>query len=143
MNPWQALLESLHSSFMDEIRARLGDSKTLELGMPKAFPGWGLPDSTLEVGCLARVELAGHSGWAIVAAATDSKSWAKGSVDEYWQGTLSRAAKEFSKRGIRPVLAASSPWQSSKGFPGGDAPARLIWMPVKVQGRAVAVAVGR
>lgn len=142
MNPWKELLESLHSAFMDELRDRLGADRTLELGMPTPFAGWGLADPALTEGRIAPVSLDGREGWAFLAAAPDAVHWARGDVAAYWQGVLVRARGEFIRRGIAPAFGAERPWSAAGGFPGA-APARLIWMPVRVQGRAIAVAVGR
>lgn len=119
MSIWNGVLQSIHSSLIDELNERFPKDK-LELGLPKRFDGWASSPNS-ETFLFRRVHSAEGDG---ITALGTLKSQVAADTKKIWEATIVRATKEF---GIRKIDARF-----------GDvleAPPKLsmtIWLPIRI-----------
>jgi hypothetical protein len=140
MSPWTALLESLHSSLIDELTERHPEPKP-ELGMPQrhrqlAMPAPGaLRVAICEVSfVLAQPTPAGNEtrGFALVALDEPCAGKLKLDALKLWDALIKRAGREFMFRGIQPRLGNPGLLAEPSIPPGYAEPSRVIWIPFKL-----------
>jgi hypothetical protein len=148
MNPWTALLESLHSSLVDELTERRPEPK-LELGMPIRQAILGYPATGLSPGMLCPVEFSlregenayGRKGFALLVADTAGAKGIGLGADALWKALVKRAGGEFSRRGIQPRFGDLEVF-IGKLEASQDPPGRVIWIPFKLNPGVVFLGVG-
>ena len=125
-SPWNALLESLHSAFIDELNARFPDEKP-SLGLPIRQTGFAPPAKAKRLKIFS--VLVGDGLPAGVAFLAVSESQAD--LDGVWAGLLARAEPEFKRRGIKPLLN-----QLDKDIPVcTSSVTRSVWIPIEIRGQ--------
>lgn len=133
MNPWTALLESLHSALIDELCERHPEPKP-ELGLPKRLPRLDSPDPAITslFVCDASFPI-GAPGVAVLAIAPGCRKALKLEPPALWAAMLKRAGSEFMRRGIRPKLGAGFELAAPFALPEGSAvPGRVVWIPFRL-----------
>ncbi|MCM2323311.1 MAG: hypothetical protein NDJ90_08615 [Oligoflexia bacterium] len=139
MNVWTALLESLHSSLIDELIERHPEPKPT-LGMPlrQKQPQAPVAGKLLLCEVLFGDEKSGlQRGTAMLAFEPPfMKALAVGPVD-FWSAILKRAGSEFQRRNIRPRISnpveVEARTNEAIQLPQGFAPpTRVIWIPFQV-----------
>ncbi len=105
MNPWNALLESLHSALIDELVERVPEPKP-ELGLPSRQTGFSLPEPRISEVWSVQVELQGSGRGKILIGLSTGAAAAMGvSAEALFEAVWSRAQRcEFSRRGLQPVI---------------------------------------
>src|SRR4051812_46396199 len=104
MNPWTAVLQSVHSALIDELTDRHPEPKP-ELGMPVRQTGYSIPDPALTSVLICGLDLAGAQGMIVLASEPGFAKTLKVPMEELWSLILKRAGGEFSRRGIQPVFS--------------------------------------
>ena len=145
-SPWNALLESLHSSLIDELNERMPDHKP-ELGMPKRISNTERPSPGLLPIYWARVSLESSPpsnnaptvkamGWVAVAVDETATQLLQNDIFKFWHAVLARAqTSEFSRRGIKPIFESlDSLTQATAKM--------VIWMPFRMQNAQIFLGVG-
>jgi len=132
MNPWTALLESFHSSLIDELVARLPKEKP-ELGMPFRHSEWRLPPQTDARFLITEVTIDGSRGLALLGLEPALEPHLC-SIEELWRAMLQRAGGEFSRRGVQPIFHRPVPLgHGNTELPAGSPiPARVVWIPFRL-----------
>ncbi len=158
MNPWTALLESLHSALVDELTDRHPQPKP-ELGMPIRARDLSLPTQDLVGALLCEVTFAGGDegvstastsgsgdarGFALLALDSECSRKLTLTTPKLWDALVNRAGGEFMHRKIKPRFgvvhrAESGALTVPKGWP---TPARVIWIPFKLLPGACYLGVG-
>jgi hypothetical protein len=129
MSPVTALLESLHSSMIDELTERHPEPKP-GLGMPVRQPRFASPHPDLGSALACEVALAQAQAVVILAFAPAALKALRTDTRAFWDSLLKRAGTEFMRRGIRPRLGKIVEIDCKAGLPAGMlAPQRLIWIP--------------
>src|SRR5688572_26146042 len=107
MNPWNGLLESLHSAVIDEVtdilRSGEGGEKPV-LGMPTRIGTWKMPDPAPHKLLVATVAFGAGSGIGLVAFGADTARVLKTDLRAFYDAVLARAAMELERRGLRPTI---------------------------------------
>ncbi len=138
MTSWTALLESLHSAFVDELNDRFQRLKP-ELGMPLRQARFAVPHSEVAVLCFSEVFFGDLTGVALLALSAGSRE------EEIWSGMMKRAGAEFGRREIHPRFHAMKKMQVSSGavsVPGLPEMQRVIWIPFRLPERAFYLGLG-
>jgi len=138
MNPWTALLESLHSAVVDELTERCPETKP-GLGMPLRQREFAKPEPSVSSITIVRVDLASKEGLVILGLNDRCATSLGASIREVWNGIQKRSGREFEWRRIRPVFLqpvelVGSPTTSFRLPEGCPIPARVIWIPFLVGG---------
>jgi hypothetical protein len=139
MNPWTALLESLHSALIDELIERHPEPKP-ELGMPIRQKIFAFPSADLATALVCdatfALEAGGESaGFAILGADALCEKKLNLSTQGMWEALLKRAGREFDMRKIRPRVGSAVELRNSGAvtLPRGFAvPSRVVWVPFKL-----------
>ncbi len=144
MNPWNKLLEALHSSLIDELCERAPEPKP-ELGMPARFDSLTFPAEACERILLTPVTMAGMKGLGSLAMDPDAEKRLGVNALAVWESLLARAWRsEFPRRGIDPEFEKPIWCEDSSRLPPSLTPPRtVIWIPIRIgEGRChLAVAV--
>lgn len=136
MNPWNGLLESLHSSFIDEVVEIHPEPKPV-LGMPVRL-GVVAPPRTgiLEITAYS-VKMGTGEGLALFALDSACEKELKTDALTLSKAVLKRAAPELARRGLTPAFGeafrlGSDKW--SKGAWPKELPwaTRTVWIPLEV-----------
>jgi len=122
-SPWNALLEALHSAFIDELNERFVSGKPC-LGLPMKQNGFLPPENVRKI-IILRTEIQGVHEQGIVFLSTSDASI---NLDQVWGGVLTRLSFEFSRRGIIPEL---TPIENASAL----AIQRSIWIPIEIHGQ--------
>jgi len=146
VNPWTALLQSLHSALIDELTDRHPEPKP-ELGMPSRQGRWSSPDPALSEILLCEVLLDSASGIAFLAAEPGFTQSLKLSLPELWDLIFQRAGSEFMRRGIKPKVGRRDQTQNGTKLPaklpeGYPQPGRIVWIPFKIPGGTAYLGMG-
>jgi hypothetical protein len=145
MTPWTHLLESLHSTLIDELIERYPDFKP-ELGMPRRANEWALPTHLpVQEMILINVQFDHHLelGFSGLAAKWDSDFEPDFDLKSLWQKLRLRAQKEFQRRALAPLWGPEVSLTAYHQLPEPlSAPKRLIWIPVKVPTLQLWLAIG-
>jgi hypothetical protein len=132
MTPWTALLESLHSSTLDELAERFPEEKK-ELGMPLRQTRFAAPGTDLEL-FSCKVNFGPASGVALFGIDASLAKAAGTSTAEFWRSILNRAGREFLIRKIQPIL--EKPKTCVPGSASEETLQKTVWIPLKLrQGR--------
>ena len=134
MNPWTAVLQSVHSALIDELTDRHPDPKP-ELGLPVRQSGYVLPEPGLSSVLVCELELVGTRGILLIASEPGFGRALKLGPEELWSAILKRAGGEFARRGIQPAFY--SPLNVVGGGPLPKhlpIPGRLVWIPFSIPG---------
>lgn len=136
MSPWTALLESLHSALIDELTERHPEPKP-ELGMPQRHRQLALPAPGLQGALICEASFALEAGgetrgFALFAADAEAVLKLKLSSRKLWDALIKRAGREFMFRNIKPRLGDAKELPSAELPPGFATPARVIWIPFKL-----------
>ena len=94
-NPWNLLLESLHSAQIDQLLARYPDDKP-ELDLPRRFHGWTLPQNEGQAGQAqvlgVPVSFLHSQGYALLACSPGpEKEGDEALLRNFWQELIERA----------------------------------------------------
>jgi hypothetical protein len=137
LTPWTALLESLHSSLIDEL-IELHPEPKPELGMPVRLREFAWPSPQASDLLVVETEFPEGRCLAMLALEPGFSSKLKISVEPFWNAMLKRAGSEFARRNIRPKFYSSSRLAPGAGLPGGCInPVKLVWVPFRIpQGAA-------
>ena len=131
MSQWNALLEALHSSLIDEINARLPDEKPI-LGMPRRMSNFALPSDKTAGFLASEVVLDERAKGAAFIAIEPGLSNGGGlgaeAEERLWSAVTKRAIPEFARRKIEPAFGPPRMGKVSLP-PGIPAPRTLIWIP--------------
>jgi hypothetical protein len=134
MTPWNQLLESLHSSLIDELVDRINDTKP-ELGLPKREAGLLWPDPSvaellvIDLTLSAAGSEATGSGQVFIGLDPHATQRLNLAAEALWQKMLVRAKKlEFPRRKLAPHFASPRKIRPNEANP-GQAPSRVIWIP--------------
>lgn len=140
MNPWTALLESIHSAVIDELNERFPDIRPV-LGLPSRCSEWKTLDPDVARYLVFDVEIQRQRGLAAVGLAPPLERKLKTEV--FWEALIKRADSEFHRRGIQPrfgsgiVVAPQAPLPKSFTLP-----SRVIWIPIVVDGDPCVFGIG-
>jgi hypothetical protein len=142
MSPWTALLESLHSSLIDEITERHPEPKP-ELGMPRRLNQWGEPATEVTSILISEVAIGDQRGLAALALEPGFEKALKIEAKDLWKSLLRRAGAEFMRRQVKPIVSEpqllDEPYPLPKGY---SEPGRLIWIPFRVGKSACYLGIG-
>ena len=146
MNPWTALLESLHSALVDELIERHPEPKP-ELGMPQRHRDLVLPAPGLQGALICDVgftlEAGGETrGFALFAVDAEGALKLKTDSRGLWRSLLGRAGREFVFRKIKPRLGEPKDLNSAELPAGFAVPSRVIWIPFKLNPGSCYLGVG-
>ena len=160
MNPWTALLESLHSALIDEFNERFPDDKP-ELGIPKRLSRFTPPEPDLDLVIHEVTQAAAVAGeTSATSAAPAQRGFAMLAFDaafaralgramdsarpeDLWIALVRRAGSEFMRRGIKPVVGPSQFLRVEGTLPAGLVePTRVIWSPFRVAGGRCYLGIG-
>ncbi|HUP57158.1 MAG TPA: hypothetical protein VM598_06875 [Bdellovibrionota bacterium] len=132
MNPWTAILQSVHSALIDELTDRHPEPKP-ELGMPLRENHYRVPDPSLTSVLACGIEISGQRGVLFLAGEPGFAKKLGLAPTELFQAVLKRAGGEFMHRGIRPVFSAPVTVLGSSPLPGDlPVPGRVVWIPFKI-----------
>jgi hypothetical protein len=132
MNPWTALLESLHSALIDELVERHPEPKP-ELGMPIRKTQFSLPDPSATSWILCELVCDGQRGIAVIAMNADCSKTLDIGPGALWDAVMKRAGAEFSRREIRPRVSQQEEPKNTTPLPKGyPEPGRMIWIPIRL-----------
>ena len=128
MSPWNLLLESLHSSLLDELLERVPQAKP-ELGLPRRDPGLLWPDPGVETLFAWKIELTGGRGFAFLGFDFEAQKRIQVEPVVFWESLLARAKKlEFPRRAIAPEFTDPKQIKAQKSID-HPKPKMVIWIP--------------
>ncbi len=135
-------MESFHSALVDELNARLPNQKP-ELGLPKRFRVWVLPEESVSAALAALVVTGGTEAAVLLAFESGEISVIGASLEQFWQSLLTRAGAEFSRRGIQPKIMPPTRVGRGEGLPRGFPQlTRFVWIPFRVRGDCLYLGIG-
>jgi len=149
MNPWTALLESLHSATLTVLRTRSPDA-TIEVGLPSRHTQWELCKAiaeavspTFAIG--QHVEflsndpnLPSHGFTGILLMSEGSPAIGQYEPNDLWIEIQTTAAEIYTRKGIRPHFTPVQEFQAKANPPPFDA-SRLVWIPIRTEGKSVSL----
>ena len=130
---WNALLEALHSSLIDELSGRFPREKII-LGLPLRKQGFDLPVPEVSSFMCADVEFMASGGRGIALLAIDPGLGNGGGLgaqpeESLWADVVKRASPDFTRRGISPTFG--TPEVLAK-LPPNVKPRVVIWIPLEL-----------
>ncbi len=132
MNPWTAVLQSVHSALIDELTDRHPEPKP-ELGMPVRGNEYRVPDPSLTSVLACVVEISGQRGVVFLANEPSFTQALGQSAPELFKALLKRAGGEFLHRGIKPVFSEPVTLLGASALPADfPTPGRVVWIPFKL-----------
>src|SRR6185437_13800310 len=132
MNPWTGLLESLHSSLIDEVTDRHPEPKP-ELGLPLRQSRFALPSPEVEHLLLVEVSFDASQGIALLASQDGFAKSLKLDSQKLWDAMIKRAGTEFNRRQIQPKFAPVQQLRATDAFPNSTLKCgRVIWIPIRL-----------
>jgi hypothetical protein len=141
VSPWNLLLESLHSSMVDELIERAPARKP-ELGLPRRENGLLWPNPVFAELQVWKIDLGGESGWVFLGMDETARKRASCEPEKLWEGLLSRARKlEFPRRKLAPVFHSAQVLRGNHPID-HPKPARVIWIPFSLLPGQVCLGVG-
>lgn len=151
MNPWTALLESLHSALIDELTERHPEPKPV-LGMPIRKNQWIVPATAARdiwISEILQKAADGREqvGFACLTLDPSCASTLKVDAQTLWDALIRRAGTEFQRRGIAPKLSRGVQTDEKSQLPEkltktAQQPGRVIWIPIALGRGQVFLGVG-
>lgn len=133
MTPWTALLESLHSAFIDELNEKKPKEK-VELGLPRRLSQFAFPDTELGSLLFCEIQFDQASGFVFVGLEKSLGESLSFSEAQLWEAIFKRAGSEFMRRNIRPKAGNTQSLTQTASAPKGvNAVQKLVWIPFKLQ----------
>lgn len=135
MNPWTALLESLHSSLIDELTERHPEPKPT-LGLPVRQSRLELPKSSVSA-LVCEFCFGEARGFALLAFDEAFMKTIGLAPEDFWKLLTRRAGSEFMRRGIQPVSGGTRVLKDlgselPQGLKGFVEPTRAVWIPFQI-----------
>jgi hypothetical protein len=143
MSLWSSILESFHSSLVDELNHRREDLRP-ELGLPIRQTQLKSPAASGSLSIL-HAQVFGEPGGVVLLASDRAALEFLGvqRIEELWSGMSARTPQEFDRRKIRPRLGVAMMLKEDWSLPPGvTAPKRVIWIPFGIDGGRVYLGVG-
>jgi len=143
MSPWTTLLESFHSSLIDELIERHPEPKP-ELGLPTRKPKFELPETGLASVICATADFGSSpTGCVALCLSAGAAKKLKLQSSELWAAVGKRAVVEFGHRGIQPRLGQATPLGAGGTLPAGfSEPQRMVWIPFRIGGDVIYLGMG-
>lgn len=149
MNPWTALLESLHSALIDELTERSPEPKPV-LGLPIRKSQWTVPAThagQILIAEISQKNCEPGTGFACLTLDGASAQSLGMQAQDLWAALLRRAGTEFGRRGIQPLVSRTLQTDERNTLPSGlaasaRAPSRVIWIPISAGGGQVFLGLG-
>ncbi len=137
MSPWTAVMQSLHSSLIDEVIERASEPKPT-LGLPIRLAKWhppqgdGQSSKDLKI-VLIDCEFKGHkpTGFLSIALSHAASQRLQLSAEQFWQAVFKRAGSEFHRRSIQPITGNIEAI-ATEATSLSSAVSRLIWTPIEL-----------
>jgi hypothetical protein len=131
VNPWNLLLESLHSALIEELTARSPEPRPA-LGLPRSEATLMWPDPDVPELQTIEVTLGGQSGKVLLGVEPAAYTKLNCNAECLWNGILAKAENsEFPRRNLSPAfelprrITARAIFELPK-------PTRVIWIPVSL-----------
>lgn len=131
MTPWTALLESLHSSLIDELTELHPEPKPI-LGMPTWQRRIQLPQLKVTL-VLCEFEFGSQKGLSLLTAPPDLITSLRTTPMDLWSSILKCSEKEFCRRKISPKIGVAHEFPDCDALPLGYVePRGAIWIPFEI-----------